>query len=118
MTPSDVKAIRLIANYLGIDGVGYNPRENNEQAAELAAKFDLFVEERTDRQKARFWVAEYRGRELAAMGGHEKDKGDHRRYVIVFAAAELIAPGWRDVFNCHKEGLDPFEIGHIVDARR
>lgn len=116
MTPSDVKAIRILAEHLGLDGVGYNPRANDEQANELVEKFGLEVRYE---QKSRWigFVAYKDGKELAAMGCYG-DEGDHRRHAIVHAAARLAKPGWEEHFNCFKEGLDPFEIGHIVDARR
>ena len=116
MTPADVKAIRILAEYFGLDGVGYNPSANDAQANQLVQHFGLTVK-RWIKGPWNGYAAFMGDDRLAAMGGYGEDHS-HRRYVIVHAAAEIVKPDWRQSFICFKEGLDPFEIGHIVDARR
>lgn len=120
MSPRDVINIRLLAKLLDRPGQGYNPLKDDAQADELVAKFGLTVTSFRERKKgpdapSGVWEVSHKGRFLC---GRTANQPWSRNAAIVHGACILHDDNWDEMpWNCFSMGLDPFKIGHIVDAR-
>ena len=88
MSPNNVKALKLIAEELGVPGRGFNPLLNRTQSDDLQVRYNLTVENESQFTTLAVWVVRLDGKSIYRFTGGDRNEA------IVEAVAMLIDPDW------------------------